>query len=122
MSNIPRYHRTELIVPRSARGYGTDEFLYFSWDPALEPALLRVLVEDLSGRWINLGTVKKSVFIPNVYFPNQANLVVVGRNRKGEQVRFFGRLRRGQFYILPGSKAGDYIMRRMIPQHIAGLF
>lgn len=117
MSEIPRYHRTELIIPRSARGYGNDEFLLFKWDPSLDPSQFRVLLEDLAGRWVNLGNLNDRVLIPNTYFPQKAYLVIVGRNRRGQQVRYIGEFRRGHFYILESTQAGDHKMTRFIPQH-----
>ena len=117
MSNIPRFHRTELIVPRYARGYGNDEFLFFDWEPSIDPSQFRVLLEDLSGEFISIGNLKKRVFVPNTYFPQKAMLIIVGKNRRGEQVRHFGELRRGHYYKLESSKGGDHYMTRMIPQH-----
>ncbi len=117
MSEIARFHRAELIVPRSARGYGNDEFLFFQWDPSIDKTQFRVLLEDLAGRWVNLGNLDKKILIPNTYFPEKAMLVVVGRNRHGDQVRYLDELRRGHFYVLSSSAAGDHPMGRFIPQH-----
>ncbi len=116
MSGIPRFHRTQLSNPRYLKGYGNDEFLYFDWDPSLDPSKFRVLVESLSGQWEHIGQLKKTVYVPNVHYPEHAMLVVVGVNRKGEQVRHLGELRRGHFYRLESSVEGDHYMTRMIPQ------
>lgn len=117
MSEIPRFHSAELIIPRSARGYSNNDFIQFNWIPSIDPSQFRVLVEDLSGRWINLGTLKERVLIPNTYFPEHAYLIVVGKNRHDQQVRYIGTLRRAQLYILDSSKEGDHTMRRFIPQN-----
>jgi hypothetical protein len=110
MSQIPRFHRTELIIPRSARGYATNEFLYFRWHPSVNPCDYRILVEDLSGRWVTLGQLDKQVFIPNTYFPADATLAIVGHNPKGTQTRFTGNLTRGATYELGPAMPGDHLM------------
>jgi len=43
-------------------------------------------------------------------------LVVVGLNRKGEQVRHLNELRRGHRYTILSSQKGDHYMSRSIPQ------
>lgn len=119
MSDIPRFHSATLNVPRYVRGYGNDEFIKFDWESSLDPSQFRVLVEDLKGEWRSLGSLKNDVYIPNIYFPQHARLVVVGVNRKGEQVRYSSTLRRGQLYVMESSRAGDHTMVRYIPQNTA---
>jgi len=115
MSTIPRFHKSELIIPRSARGYGSDEFLNFNWPSLFDSSQFKVFIEDLSGRWVTLGTLQKRVFIPNTYFPAHAMLVVVGKNKNGQQVRFIGTLKRGQLYNLNSVSEGDHSMDSYIP-------
>lgn len=113
MSQIPRFSSDE-IIPRSARGYSPDEFLYFDWVPEIPASRFKVLVEDLSGRWVNLGAVNKRVYVPNTYFPAHATLVIVGANSYGQQVRFISELQRGQKYKLKTADAGDHYVERSI--------
>ena len=115
MSEIPRFDSAELIIPRSARGYNPDEFLYFSLDKSLDASKFRVLLEDLAGRWVNLGNPTDRVFVPNTYWPEKAMLIVVGQNSGGEQVRFLSTLKRGNHYALRGSQGGDRSAVMMIP-------
>lgn len=111
MSEISRFHRTQVIIPREIRGYGKDEFIQFQYDPSLDASKFRVLVEDLAGRWVELGKLANKLFVPNTYWPNNAKLVVVGTNRFGQQVRFVGTLNRGALYVLGTSSAGDHGMK-----------
>jgi hypothetical protein len=112
MSQIPRFHRTELIVPRSIRGYGPDEFLTFEWDSSIDPTKFRVLTEDLSGRWLQLSpTLTSKVLIPNTYFAPHCLLVVVGLNKDGKQVRWSSEMHRGSHYRLTGTEGDNYAFR-----------
>lgn len=117
MSQISRFHRTQVIIPREIRGYGIDEFLHFQYDPSLNPSRFRILVEDLAGRWVNIGTLKNKVYIPNTYWPNNAKLVVVGTNNAGQQVRYLGVLKRGSLYVMTSSTPGDHSMQVFAPQY-----
>lgn len=115
MSGIPRFDTTQLGIPRSVRGYNPDEFIYVDLDSSLDASKFRVLLEDLSGRYISLGSPLSRVFLPNTVFGENAMLVVVGTNKSGEQVRFLSTLKRGEKYVLRGSKGGDYRIQRSIP-------
>ena len=116
MSGITLYTSSEMNVPRIARGYGNDEFLNFTWNPNIESSRFEVLVEDLSGFYKSLGSLKERVYIPAINFPNQAKLIVVGRNKFDKQVRFIGILKRGNLYTLDSSDEGDHVMKKYLPQ------
>lgn len=116
MSNQPRFHGNQLIIPRSARGYNPDEFIYFEWHPALSQDKFRVLVNTLSGEWMSMGNLKSKMFVPNVYFDPHAKLVIVGTNEQGEQIRFITTLRRSHMYLLNQSQGGDYEIGSYIKQ------
>lgn len=120
MSEIPRIHRAQLAagIPRCAKGYGPDEFLHFQLDPRLDPRKFRVLVQDLSARWVELSkTLQTRVLIPNTFFDPHATLVIVGLNEKGQQVRFVSEMSRGYFYVLNGDEPGDHTVQKFIPTY-----
>lgn len=114
MSQIPRFTSQVLDgIPRCSRGYSVDEFLNFRWASQIDPTKYRVLIEDLSGRWIELSkTLQPMVYIPNTHFDPHATLVVVGVNKNRQQVRYIGEMTRGDYYELPSDMAGDHTFRK----------
>lgn len=115
MAEIPRFHKNELIIPRSIRGYNTDEFIHFTFPP--QYGTFSVFLEDLSGRGVSLGQLKNMIFIPNVYFPAHARLLIMGRLSDGQTVKFESELKRGQLYMLPQvNQGGVYSVSSYIHQ------
>jgi hypothetical protein len=117
MSQIPLYTSTMMNVPREARGYSLGEFLFFKWPSTLDNNRFRVLVEDLAGKWVELGTLQEKVYIPAHQFDPHAKLVVVGRNKKDLQIRFVNEMKRGHLYTLGSTEAGTHLMERYVKQN-----
>lgn len=117
MSQIPLIPNTQMNVPREARGYSIGEFLFFKWPSTLDNNRFRVLVEDLAGKWLELGTLQDKVYIPATHFDPHAKLVVVGRNKRDSEVRFVHEMKRGHLYVLPTTEAGTHMMERYMKQN-----
>jgi len=117
MSEIPRLNRGSSGIPRCAKGYGPGEFLYFQWIASIDPLKFKVIVEDLAGRWINLGPIRTQVLIPNTYWDPHATLIVVGTNKSGQQVRYIGEMTRGNMYVLHTDQPGDSTMQKYLPKY-----
>ena len=115
--DIPIDYKCFSAIPRSVRGYTPTDFLFFKWNPSIESAKSRILLENLSGEYTDLGPLKEKVYVPAVFWPHDATLIVTGRNRKDQEVRHVGLLRRGQLYVLPESQQGVHKMQRFNPQN-----
>lgn len=118
MSEITRATSQTLCgIPRCARGYNSDDFLFFQWTANINPTAFKVIVEDLAGRWVNLGPIQSRVLVPNTYFGPYAKLIVVGLNKNGHQVRYIGVLSRANMYVLHTDRMGDHTMQKYLPQY-----
>lgn len=125
MSEIPRFHRAQLDgIPRCARGYYPNEFIYFKWDKDLlkqiNPSEFKVIFQDLAGRNVSLGKLQQRVLLPNHFFDPHAPLVVVGLDKRGYQVRYIAELTRGNQYELMSATPGDQTMNKSIPRYNVG--
>lgn len=118
MSEIPRATSQTLDgIPRCAKGYSSDDFLFFQWTSNINPNSFKVILEDLAGRWVGLGPVQSRVLVPNTYFAPNAMLIVAGLNKRGEKVRYIGTLSRGNMYVLYTDSIGDHTMQKYLPQY-----
>lgn len=110
MANIPRSHWAHYTIPRSARPHTVDEKIFFVIPEDMNAANYKVLIEDLSGVWKSLGTLRDEVILPNVHFPARAKILVVGKNSKGEDVKLVGDFVRRSHYVLHNI-AGTHVIR-----------
>ena len=101
MGDILNVSSSWLNIPRSAKGYGNNDFLWFKVDtPDVVPSSLFVFLKDSSEDYQArcLGRLQPYMKVPNIYYPPYATLTITGRNRKGEKVEFRGRMQRGSMY------------------------
>jgi hypothetical protein len=117
MADIPRTHWSQIAIPRRVKPLGSNDLISFNWHQSIDPTKFKVIHDDLSGNYFSLGSLKETIKLPDINFPQPCKLIVVGINNQGEQVRFLGQLNRGHVYFLPHSKRGDHNMMSAIPQN-----
>jgi len=109
MGDILNVNWAWLNAPRSVKGYGMHDFIWFNVaTPDLRPETLHVFVNDVSPDLRGLGPLKKCIKVPNVFFPPYAQLIITGLNKGGEKVEFHSFLKRGSTYVLKNSQGGKH--------------